>query len=96
MKRILLLFLTAFVFIAAAEEWQLPTEKPAFNPTKGAELAQANCLMCHSHDYISTQPPLTREQWKASVKKMQDKYGAPILPESVEPLVEYLAASYGK
>lgn len=91
MKRLLFLLpLAAF----AADDWKLPDEKPAFKP--GGELAMANCLMCHSHDYISTQPPFTREQWQASVKKMQDKYGAPIPPESVAPLLDYLVNSYGK
>lgn len=91
MKRLLFLFpLAAF----AADDWKLPDEKPAF---KGAaDLAQANCLICHSHEYITTQPPFTRDQWKASVKKMQDKYGAPITAEAVEPLLDYLVKNYGK
>jgi mono/diheme cytochrome c family protein len=90
------IFITVSFCTALGEDWQLPAEKPGFKPAKGADLAQANCLMCHSHDYISTQPRLTRDQWKASVKKMQDKYGAPIAPESVEALVDYLVAGYGK
>ena len=52
--------------------------------------------MCHSHEYISTQPPFTRDQWKASVAKMQQKYGAPIAPEAVDALLDYLAQAYGK
>ena len=89
-----LLVLSAVV--VAADEWQLPAEKPAFKPGKGSELAQANCLICHSHEYVATQPPFTRDQWKASVTKMQQKFGAPIPAESVDPLVDYLVQAYGR
>jgi hypothetical protein len=89
--------LVAAAFIArAADEWSLPPEKPQFKAGKGAELVQANCLICHSSEYITTQPAFTRDQWKASVTKMQQKFGAPIPPEHIEPLADYLAANYGK
>lgn len=38
---------------------------------------------------------MPRAFWAASVKKMQDKYGAAIPPEQVEPLVDYLTKNYG-
>src|SRR6187551_2609267 len=93
----LLASLMAATFIAnAADEWKLPPEKPQLKSAKGAELAQANCLICHSSEYITTQPAFTRDQWKASVTKMQQKFGAPVTPESMEPLLDYLTANYGK
>ncbi len=95
MKR-LLFSLTAFTAVAVAEDWTLPAEKPVFKSGAGAELVQSNCLICHSSEYITTQPPMTRDQWKASVTKMQQKYGAPLAAEAVEPLLDYLLASYGK
>jgi hypothetical protein len=61
-----------------------------------AELVTAQCLICHSADYISTQPRLTRAQWQATVVKMQQKYAAPIATNNVERLVEYLAKNYGR
>jgi sulfite dehydrogenase len=96
MKRILFAILGCLSVAIAADEWRLPDEKPAFKSAPGAELVQANCIMCHSHEYITTQPAFTREQWKASVAKMQAKYGAPIVPEAVDPLLDYLVRSYGK
>ncbi len=96
MKRIAFAILACVTVAIAADEWRLPEEKPAFKPAPGADLAQANCLMCHSHEYITTQPAFTREQWKASVMKMQQKYGAPIAPETVDPLLDYLVQTYGK
>ncbi len=89
----LALALTGF---AAAEDWKLPDEKPALKSAPGADLAQANCIMCHSHEYITTQPAFTRDQWKASVTKMQQKYGAPLAAENVDALLDYLVRSYGK
>lgn len=99
MNRILITVLacvTVAVVAFAADEWKLPDEKPAFKSAPGVDIAQANCIMCHSHEYIAMQPPFTREQWKASVTKMQQKYGAPIAPEAVDKLLDYLTASYGK
>ena len=96
MKRISIAILACITAAIAADEWKLPEEKPAFKSAPGAELAQANCIMCHSHEYITTQPAFTRDQWKASVAKMQQKYGAPLAPEAVDTLLDYLAKSYGK
>ena len=73
----------------------LPAETAAFNPGKGLELAQFNCLICHSADYIRTQPPMPRKFWEAEVKKMREKYGAPTQEATVPALVDYLAATYG-
>jgi cytochrome c5 len=96
MKRIVIAILASTSAASAADEWRLPEEKIAFKSAPGAELAQANCLMCHSHEYITTQPAFTRDQWKASVAKMQQKYGAPIAVEIMDALLDYLAQSYGK
>jgi len=96
MKRLLFLLSISAATAIAVEDWTLPGETPALKSTPGAELVQANCLICHSTEYITSQPPLTREQWKASVTKMQQKFGAPLTAENVEPLLDYLTSSYGK
>ena len=96
MKRIPIAIFTCTAIAIAADEWKLPDEKPAFKSAPGEELAQANCIMCHSHEYITTQPAFTRDQWKASVTKMQQKYGAPLAPENVDAVLDYLAKAYGK
>jgi mono/diheme cytochrome c family protein len=62
----------------------------------GRALVQANCVMCHSLDYIQMNSPfLDREGWQKSVEKMVKVMGAPIRPEDVSPIVDYLAAAYG-
>jgi hypothetical protein len=73
----------------------LPRDTTKLKPAAGVELVSAQCLICHSADYVSTQPLLTRAQWQATVVKMQQKYGAPIPTNNVERLVDYLAGNYG-
>jgi hypothetical protein len=63
----------------------------------GRELVQANCVMCHSLDYIQMNSVfLDREGWQKSVDKMIKVMGAPIRTEDVAPIVDYLTAAYGK
>jgi cytochrome c553 len=73
----------------------LPAETGSYKAAPGVEAAQANCLMCHSTDYISTQPPMPRKFWEATLKKMKEKYGAPIPDAQTAALVDYLTAAYG-
>ena len=98
MKRFLLLpacALAAASAFAGEVSITLPTEVVFLKPGKGAELAQANCLICHSSDYIASQPPMPRKFWDAEVKKMIEKYAAPTPPEASAALAEYLTATYG-
>ena len=73
----------------------LPPETATFRPAPGVELAIAQCVQCHSAEYITSQPPLGLEAWKASIQKMRGKYGATVSPDSEAALVEYLAGTYG-
>ena len=87
---------TAGVGTRAADPWKLPPEKTVLKPGAGRELVLGQCLACHSADYITTQPPLDRAAWAASVEKMRSKYGAPV-PTNVAPAIaDYLAAQYGR
>ena len=80
----------------ADDDWELPLDEPQLKPGPSVELVSANCQMCHSADYISTQPPLDRAGWTASVVKMREKYGAPLQTNQVQEVVEYLVRNYGK
>ena len=82
--------------VFGADSFKLPPETTKLKPGAGAALVTAQCLLCHSADYISTQPRLTRAQWTATVIKMQQKYAAPISTNSVEALVSYLTVNYGR
>jgi sulfite dehydrogenase (cytochrome) subunit B len=79
-----------------ADDWKLPPEKTVLKPGVGRELVAGQCLLCHSTDYLSTQPPLTRAQWQATVEKMRARYGAPLQTNMMPTLVDYLTAGYGK
>jgi sulfite dehydrogenase (cytochrome) subunit B len=73
-----------------------PDTGPTFKPGPGVEAAQRYCTICHSPAYVAIQPPFTAAQWTAEVTKMQKTYGAPIPPDAVATLVEYLSAAYGE
>jgi sulfite dehydrogenase len=83
------------LFQAAALDIQLPPETGAFKQDVGAEIANGQCLTCHSVEYVVIQPPMQRAFWKAEVQKMQQKYGAPIPEAQVEAVVDYLTKNYG-
>src|SRR5262245_26304236 len=48
-------------------EIQLPAETGAFKQDVGAEIANGQCLTCHSVEYVTMQPPMPRAFWKSSV-----------------------------
>lgn len=76
----------------------LPVETVRYKETDnpGYPLAAAICSVCHSADYVRTQPPLlTRANWSAEVTKMMKVYGAPVPPAAVDPITDYLVRTYG-
>lgn len=57
----------------------------------GADIANSQCLMCHSAGMVLRQPTQTEEQWKATINKMRSAYGAPLPAEQVDALAAYLS-----
>ena len=74
---------------------ELPDETATYKPAKGVELAQAFCVQCHSVEYTAIQPPMPMKFWDAEVKKMREKYFAPVPPELDAKLADYLVSAYG-
>jgi sulfite dehydrogenase (cytochrome) subunit B len=99
MKHFIIVAVLVPLVIASAEDKvvsiQLPTETAAYKTGPGVELAQGHCVTCHSADYISSQPPMPRKFWEGSVKKMKEKFGAPIPDNIAVLLADYLTATYG-
>lgn len=63
----------------------------------GRQVVEANCVMCHSLDYIQMNSPfLDRKGWEASVNKMIKVMGAPISEADSKAIVDYLSAQYGQ
>ena len=94
--KLLLFYATLGTAAVAAEVTiTLPPETAAFKPGKGVELASAHCMMCHSADYISMQPPMARKFWEATLKKMKEKFAAPTPDDVLPALADYFTAAYG-
>jgi cytochrome c5 len=70
---------------------QLPTSLAVFPAGRGADIANSQCLMCHSADMVLYQPARTQDQWKETINKMRSAYGAPLPGEQVDALAAYLS-----
>ncbi len=79
--------------IAAASAAPSASTAPLLSEAAGRSLIAQNCLSCHTEEMVAQQR-LTAGQWGNVVKKMHG-WGAPVEPENVDPLVAYLAATYG-
>lgn len=87
--------LAAGFAIAKPLSYELPDETAEFRDGPGVELAQQNCVACHSVDYVITQPPKKGQAfWEAEVNKMKKTYGAPIEEADIKGIVDYLTATY--
>ena len=69
----------------------IPTSDATFPPGHGSDIANANCLICHSAGMVLRQPARTQEQWKETINKMRSAYGAPLPAEQVDALAAYLS-----
>jgi hypothetical protein len=73
----------------------LPDSDRMFPDGPGSDAINNNCLACHSAGMVLSQPALSKQAWAAEVNKMIDNYKAPVAPEDVGPIVEYLTALKG-
>jgi mono/diheme cytochrome c family protein len=68
----------------------LPASQTIFPQGDGANIANAQCLICHSAGMVLRQPALTRDQWTGEINKMRNAFGAPLPADQIEPLSKYL------
>jgi hypothetical protein len=73
----------------------LPDSNRMFPDGPGSDAINNNCLACHSAGMVLNQPDLSKQAWAAEVNKMIDNYKAPIAPEDVDAIVEYLSKFKG-
>jgi len=91
MRALLALLLFAATMALAQEEQLRLSDAP------GRQAVEANCIMCHSLDYIPMNSPfLDRKGWEASVNKMIKVMGAPISDADARAIVDYLAGQYAR
>ena len=101
MKRVAIALLLGFVLPALAAAEGKTIEQPpdheygALAEGPGVQLTRNRCGICHSTDYIVTQPRGDAKQWDGVVTKMLKVYGAPISEADAKAIVEYLSAAYG-
>ena len=74
----------------------LPDSDKMFPAGPGSDAINNNCLACHSAGMVLNQPALSKQAWTAEVKKMINNYRAPIAPEDVGAIIDYLTALKGK
>ncbi len=80
---------------SAPLKYTLPEETAGFRVGEGREVAQNNCLVCHSADYVNTQPPRRGAAfWEAEVMKMIKAYHAQISEEDAKAIIKYLTNAY--
>ena len=72
----------------------LPSIRIELMEGEGRVKAETFCNICHSTDYITTQPKFPRAQWTATVNKMIKVYGAPISEEDAKTIINYLVTHY--
>ena len=84
--------------MAGAKSIELPPDGVQLKPSAlpGYAKAQANCVACHSAEYMQYQPPTTpRPYWEAMVKRMKMVFKAPIDDADIPAIIDYLAKTYG-
>jgi len=80
----------AATIVAAAEQ------RVELKAAPGRDKVEANCVACHSLDYIvGNSPFMNRQVWDAEVTKMIKAFGAPISDADAKAIVDYLVANYG-
>ena len=91
-------FALGFAAPAMPKTIQLPADGVQMKPSSlpGYAKAQANCVACHSAEYMLYQPPTAaRPYWDAMVKRMKLVFKAPIEDADMPELVDYLVKTYG-
>ena len=73
----------------------LPDSDRMFPDGPGSDAINNNCLACHSAGMVLNQPSLSKQAWAAEVTKMINNYRAPIAPEDVGAIVDYLTKLKG-
>lgn len=65
------------------------------NNTPGRALTATRCVICHSLDYIQMNSAvMDRAGWEKSIRKMIDRFGAPVTEKEAREILEYLSTNY--
>jgi len=84
--------------ICGAKTIKLPPDGVQLKESElpGYQKAKANCVECHSAEYMRYQPATApRAYWEAMVKRMKAVFRAPIDDAAMPDIVDYLVKTYG-
>ena len=92
---------TGLAWSQGAQKWakvtvDMPVSRAAFPPGNGADIANGQCLICHSAGMVLRQPPLTEDEWTGEINKMRNSFGAPLPADQVAALAKYLQGINGR
>ena len=73
----------------------LPESTAMFPLGPGADVANGNCLACHSVGMVMNQPVMPKAAWEAEINKMRNVYKAPVPESDVAAIVDYLTRIKG-
>ena len=73
----------------------LPDSTAMLPSGPGADVANANCLACHSAGMVMNQQLMTKAAWEAEVNKMRNVYKAPVAESDVAAITDYLVSIKG-
>jgi hypothetical protein len=69
-----------------------PINFPDLPDLPGRDAVIANCTACHSPSTMLQQPQVSREKWESTVGKMVELYKAPVDPDAMPQIVDYMVA----
>jgi len=85
------------LLLAVAASAEAGEDSFKLKPGAGKDAVEANCIGCHSLDYIPMNSPFLDEKgWQAEVNKMAKAFAAPLNEGDIPAIVAYLAQNYGK
>lgn len=74
---------------------QAGEESIRLKDASGREITSARCVICHSLDYIPMNAGvMDRVGWEKSIRKMIDRFGAPVSDDEARQILDYLAQQY--
>ncbi len=96
-----IVFGTALAAAGPVRKWtrvsvELPASPALFPSGDGADIANGQCLLCHSVEMVLLQPALTQDEWAGEIGKMRTAFGAPLPAEQVNALATYLHTINGR
>jgi sulfite dehydrogenase (cytochrome) subunit B len=89
---------TQDALFAAPKSIELPPDSAQLKVSTlpGYQKALANCVYCHSAEYMIYQPAsASRGYWDNMVKRMKNVFNAPVKEEDMSEIVDYLVKTYG-